>query len=737
MVSMVKSGQLPFWNPYVFCGYPLLGVLQTGFFYPLSALYYVLPFNLAFNYYITTHYFLAAVFMYWLVRHFGLSRASSLLSAMVFCFSGYLVSMANMNTTLSSVIWAPLILLFYDKHLRTGLFFSRNILVLAVLFAVQFLGGEPTIIYLTFLLLLAFGLLESRWSLKAVLSNIGAPAVSLILAAGLSAVQLLPFLETLYLSFRAAGADYAFISLKAFPPRELLNFALPFFFGNLVREGTAMAILLGDQFQAWLLSPYTGVFPLLFALIAFRRGGRRVLFFWGMIALSLFLAFGRYTPVYGFFYRFLPGISFIRYPVKYIFLAVFSLSILCGFGFEQVQEWIKNNSKALKVMAYIISALFVAAGLLYLWGRVNLGLIFAFFNRFYPVYLSRYYADELWRIINFDVRSLGVLAVFLFLGAILFYIEQKGTISRRTFNFLILSLVALDLFSSNFAINIPGDREIFKKDTPNIKIIKKDGDIFRCFKMPSRLIDMGAKKRTFNENLRNDKDNLSPNWPVADRIAVLGGRESLEPGDYMRLLWPVAEKLPKEYGDLLDMANVKYVFSLERLETPGLRLLRRKKMGDISGYLYKNINCLPRAYFVRSIKVIKDRSLVIKELLDQGFDPRREMVIEKEIAYRWRPSSSPERVEIMRYEANQVLLKTRSDQPRILFLSDSFYPGWKAFVDGETSRIYRANYMFRAVRLGAGEHEVKFIYDPMSFKIGAVISLLSAALVCMVFVKLK
>src|SRR3989339_1545006 len=58
MVEQVMSGQLPLWNPYIFCGYPLLATLQIGFFYPLTLIYYLLPFGLAFNYYILLHYFL-------------------------------------------------------------------------------------------------------------------------------------------------------------------------------------------------------------------------------------------------------------------------------------------------------------------------------------------------------------------------------------------------------------------------------------------------------------------------------------------------------------------------------------------------------------------------------------------------------------------------------------------------------------------------------------------------------
>src|SRR3989344_1559595 len=98
MVEQVKAGHLPLWNPYIFCGFPLLATLQVGFFYPLTIIYYLLPFNLAFNWYIILHYFLAACFMYAMLRHFRLGWHASFLGGLVFAFSGFLLSVSNMNT---------------------------------------------------------------------------------------------------------------------------------------------------------------------------------------------------------------------------------------------------------------------------------------------------------------------------------------------------------------------------------------------------------------------------------------------------------------------------------------------------------------------------------------------------------------------------------------------------------------------------------------------------------------
>jgi uncharacterized membrane protein YfhO len=89
-------------------------------------------------------------------------------------------------------------------------------------------------------------------------------------------------------------------------------------------------------------------------------------------------------------------------------------------------------------------------------------------------------------------------------------------------------------------------------------------------------------------------------------------------------------------------------------------------------------------------------------------------------------------VEIKEYLANEVLLTTKTDVPQLLFLSDTFYPGWQALIDGQPTKIYRADYTFRAVAVPAGEHQVLFRYQPASLAWGVKISLISLLLLILV-----
>jgi uncharacterized membrane protein YfhO len=80
------------------------------------------------------------------------------------------------------------------------------------------------------------------------------------------------------------------------------------------------------------------------------------------------------------------------------------------------------------------------------------------------------------------------------------------------------------------------------------------------------------------------------------------------------------------------------------------------------------------------------------------------------------------RVERIEYGPNRVTLKTKQNGEGFLVLLDTWFPGWKVEVDGQLERIYRANYFYRAVKLGPGYHRIEFYYEPVGLKTGAAIS---------------
>ncbi|MGQ9517423.1 MAG: YfhO family protein [Anaerolineae bacterium] len=142
--------------------------------------------------------------------------------------------------------------------------------------------------------------------------------------------------------------------------------------------------------------------------------------------------------------------------------------------------------------------------------------------------------------------------------------------------------------------------------------------------------------------------------------------------------------------------------------------------GDVK--IYRNLDNLPRAYLVGKALAVGSDEEALNIMRQEEFDPHSLVLLHDAPAedFGWagnRPA------EIVRYTPEEVILHTQFERPAYLVLSDAYYPGWRAFVDGREFPILRANLMFRAVALPAGEHTVVFRYMPASLRTGAVVSL--------------
>jgi len=135
---------------------------------------------------------------------------------------------------------------------------------------------------------------------------------------------------------------------------------------------------------------------------------------------------------------------------------------------------------------------------------------------------------------------------------------------------------------------------------------------------------------------------------------------------------------------------------------------------------YKQV--LPRAYFAPRYIVEKDRQKIMDHLLDSNFDLHNTIILEDKLEEFHETSEDISMVKITKYESSVVDISVDAKQKGFLFLSDTYYPGWKAFIDGKETKIYRAHYSFRSVLVPSGTHTVRFVYDPLSFKIAITIS---------------
>jgi hypothetical protein len=155
---------------------------------------------------------------------------------------------------------------------------------------------------------------------------------------------------------------------------------------------------------------------------------------------------------------------------------------------------------------------------------------------------------------------------------------------------------------------------------------------------------------------------------------------------------------------------------------------RQVHSGDVK--IYENLAVLPRAYPVHQAEIVADEAAAVAAIRASQFDPSQKVV---RLALDNEPAglislgqpSLQDRVTITSYQPERVELATSLATPGWLVLSDTYYPGWQATVDGQPVEILPANLMFRLIQLPAGQHTIIFEFIPRSLQIGALITLLA------------
>ena len=304
-----QSGLQVLWNPYLFFGLPTAANMQSSVFYPLNFIFHLGSTPVALSYYIILHFMIALAGTYALVRSLRGSAPAALAGALAFTYGGFFISCGNQVVVLSSAAWIMPLLWAAGRALFTG---RRGFIVGAGMFwAMQVLGGEPEIAYLSGIILIIFfaGLvlggrieLSAREAIRRCAFIITA---SVVLALCLSSVQWILTLELSGISNRAGGLSYEDALKWSLEPGALGTLFVP----NYIMDPTENNLwVLGFRTSQlpYLLSVYPGVAALVLVLFGLRGAGCRTLIFMGGALLFLLLSLGRYGGVYWLFYHLLP-----------------------------------------------------------------------------------------------------------------------------------------------------------------------------------------------------------------------------------------------------------------------------------------------------------------------------------------------------------------------------------------------------------------------------------------------
>lgn len=605
-----------------------------------------------------------------------------------------------------------------------------------------------------------------------------------VLGVALGAVQLIPLVELLPLNFREGSASLAQVREWAWPSRHILTFALPDIFGNPshhnwfdlwnLRFETASVDAHGNSIDTifWGIKNYveggnyvgiaTWLLTAIAALWAVRqlpaarrsqqwlteRFGARPVHFWFfavLIVVSLLFAFG--TPLYAILYYGLPGWNQLHSPFRWVFPMTLALAFLGGMGLDvllrladkytqpgsrRTIRWLAAATAlaGVAVLVVIVVSMIIPAPFIDLGQRIVDGsdlaqMAFADGRVFWG-----YQSMGLLRL-GTGLLGSGVL-VWLLAGA-------QGRRKRILCAGALVALVALDLYSAHGRFNPVADVTLDPRGDagtpPVVKFIeaREEGEHntwrFTTFNLPG--------EKTFNPNV-----GMYYGWHD------VRGYDSIIPRQYVDLMEQIAPQsnellynriaplysnvAPDPYAvldnPLLDMLNVKYVLTEHYIPNASWHEIYR----DSSIAVYENLEVLPRVRIVDGAQVAPygEQQLLTTDLRDTVFietapsDPNALNPGSAEIA----------EARISRATVNDIFVDVNISDRAWLMLADAWFPGWKAYIrpfgEDESQEteltLYRANGAMRAVYLpDDGQWTVRFVYSPMSFKLGLYVSFLA------------
>lgn len=666
-----KSGEIPLWNPYSFSGNPHLANFQSAVFSPFNLLFFILPFIDAWSILILLQPLLAGLFMYLFVREIGVGRIGSLISSISFMFCGFIVVWMAYGTLGYAILYLPLALFAVERYYRSGSF--KSLLLLTLTIPLSFFSGHFQISFY-FLGALIFYIIFKAF-IKRSVRKTAYLFISIVFGLLISTPQLIPSISLYLNSVRSELFQVG----EAIPFQYLITVVAPDFFGNPVTRNDWFG-----HYAEW--ASFIGIWPLFLAIYAMARARSwRVIFFLVLGLSSLALAVNSPLSLLLVSLK-LPVLSTSALS-RIIVLLSFSFAVLAGFGLDQLIKDLKGNKERKSIIFLLMTVLvfFVIVWFLVLFGKVypNDWLIVAKRNFILPTFL-------------FFIGAFAVLAAI------------KQRLILPFIPYFLLLIISFD--SLRFAQKwMPFDpRNLVYQDVTVIDVIKRE----------TKGVD-----RVFG--------NLGAEVGVYYGIPLVEGYDPLYIGKYGNFLRSANNgELVKAERSVAKIER-RGTYTDRALDLLGVSLVYQPIADTNQGWaypvwdkedrysliykddkfeLYKNNMAMPRTALFYDLEVIQDGKDIIKRLYNNDFDFRKKIILEEKINTDITEGTGSAR--IVMYTPNKIKIEVNTSSFAFLFLSDNYYPGWRAKVNGKEEKIYRADYTFRAVLVPKGNSVVELQYNP-------------------------
>jgi hypothetical protein len=755
--AILEGKGYPLWNPLSFCGLPYAGGLTGPLYFPLTLLYFIMPLFRAIGWTFLLMMLAGGMFCYLWIRELGLSKVAAALCAVMFTFTGWVASglQGGQDGRMFVILLTPLVFFCLERGFNRRKLIWFLLMGLAV--ALQILTPQLQMMYYSCLAVAAYAIyrLVAVWredkSFKSFVRLGLMYTAGFVLAVSLAAVQLFPTTVNRGLSHRQEGQGlgyegYEHATSFSMHPLEAVGLVVPGF------TGEPSSYWCAEGFKGH--SEYMGLLPLMFAVVALaRRRNRKVWFFTGLGLAALLFNFGGYTPFFRLPYHLLPVLKDFRGPNMMFFVCAFSIITLAGYGIDYLlsgggakdEEQISKVNGGFKVLLYCLGVLGLVL-LLFGGGKdampgVLTGMLPEGMGQARLPRLNHYYPQI--------IRAAFLSAI---IGAVivgLVWLWKARYIPLAALVTLLAVLAWADLMRMDTNWFSVGDvNSVYPQDKIVEHMQQQDLTKSRVYFYPSPLIRnnqmVGSNDYWDNSLLYYGIPSVNASMPLRlmwfEKLYGSHTATNMARGPHLWKSLREQFKTPENQipttphqrfwnlmaADFVMFRTSQFSPFFER-EYPSLeKVLDDERTGRT---LYSNPGAWQRARLFGAYKLIEDDDATLKQLYETTFDYEKTIILNEPPQFDTNSLPGPGEdlgtVEATHYGYDEIAVTVECKSPALLYFSESYHPFWRATVDGEQAKLYRANLAMRAVYVPAGEHEVALSYHSAPFVWSSRVSLLA------------
>ena len=711
----LSMGDLPLWGSRLLGGLPMFESLSAGDgIYPTSLLYFITDSYRALGWKLVLHVLAGGLFMYGWARSLSLGRAAAMIGGLAWLMAPVMVTLVlpGNDGKLMVAALAPLVFWAAEAVLRAPS--GRTVAAMAGAVALTILTPQFQTAYFLFGSVGAYAVFRAvqLWRSKGAAGRPAGPRRALLpfgvflgaalLGGGIAAFQVLPAGTYVRESSRRTATTVeatpeeriAYSSSWSFHPEEVVSLVVPEFVGNSNADADWARGTYWGRNAIKFNHEYLGVSVVvlaLFGLLGRRRKGLR----WFMAVMSgvwLLYALGTHTPVWRIFYEIVPGMSLFRVPAICLFLVSFGVTTLFALGVDDLvregrgRELFHRTRRGQVVLGF--AGLLLAGTLLQASGALT------------DLWTSVLYADAGQRELAalaaatpFITRGFGIAFLIAALAVAALWAVHQGRIPLTAALAGLVALVAIDLGRIDRAFIRTLDFHAWTAPDDNIRFLQARRDEGP----PFRVADLRGSEQNVDLAMHG-LDILVGHHPndLARYRTLLGLQASVRQGENSR------------HPNVLQIMNVKYLaWPLQAAGGPpyeGAQQVStaRTPRGVEAVYAYPGLDKV----WLAGTATVMDDDAALARILSSDFDPVREVVLAEPASLVPDPSVTGS-VAWELSDPDDRRLRVVTSGPALLVVSENWFPGWVAEVDGEAAEVLRANLTLQAVEIpSAGDHTV-------------------------------